>query len=250
MSSSAEEAKVVIAGAGIGGLALALALRKHCGLAGSDIEVYEQAPAFGDGVGGGMGLYANGLRVLQDIDPALLATVRSYGYDYLYRRWLRHDGTEVACAREKELCSDPQLQSLGIRRWKLQKALCDASSAAGVAIRFGMRTENVGPRTDGKEGLAVTFADGSTRNARVVFGADGLKSKVGDVPSTIGWKERAGAPPCPPLLPIPQPQPPLPHFLPEVSHSRALAPSLVSHLFAGRRCGRRWLVLCPPTSRA
>ena len=179
-AAESAEARVLIAGAGIGGLALALALKKHCGLAGSEIEVYEQAPAFGDGVGGGMGLYANGLRVLRDIDPELLATVRSYGYDYLFRRWQRHDGTEVACASEEELCSEPDLQSLGIRRWKLQKALCDASAAAGIKIRFGMRTETVTPREDGADGLLVVFADGSKRNARVVFGADGLKSKVRD----------------------------------------------------------------------
>ena len=107
---------VIIAGAGIGGLTLALALKKHCGLEESEILVLEQAPAFGDGVGGGIGLYANGLRVLRDASPALLAAVREAGYPYVYRRWLRHDGTEVAVAEEKELCDDPELQSLGIRR--------------------------------------------------------------------------------------------------------------------------------------
>ena len=44
--------------------------------------------------------------------------------------------------------------------------------------KYDKRMENVGPRIDGKDGLTVTFADGSTRNARMVFGADGLKSKV------------------------------------------------------------------------
>ena len=37
---------MLIVGAGIGGLCLALALRKHCGLSGEDIEVFEQATAF------------------------------------------------------------------------------------------------------------------------------------------------------------------------------------------------------------
>ena len=89
------EAKVLISGAGIGGLCLALALNKHCGLAGADIEVFEQATAFTDNAGGGIGLYANGLRVLRDISPELLAAVRGAGYDYIYRRWQRHDGTAV-----------------------------------------------------------------------------------------------------------------------------------------------------------
>ena len=165
---------VIIAGAGIGGLTLALALKKHCGLEGSEILVLEQAPAFGDGVGGGIGLYANGLRVLRDASPALLAAVREAGYPYVYRRWLRHDGTEVAVAEEKELCDDPELQSLGIRRWKLQKALCDAARAAGIVVEFGSRVEEV---AEIPGGAVVRTAKGA-RKAKVIFGADGLKSQA------------------------------------------------------------------------
>lgn len=167
---------MLIAGAGIGGLCLALALCEHCGLKGSEIEVYEQATAFTDSAGGAVGLYANGLRVLRDISPDLLKTVRAAGYDYLYRRWFRHDGTEVACAREDALTDEAELQSIGIRRWKLQKALFDAATAAGITVRFKMRTSGVEPRADGR--VDVSFADGTTRTARVVFGADGIKSKV------------------------------------------------------------------------
>ena len=171
-----EPITVLIAGAGIGGLCLALALKQHCGLKGSEIVVYEQATAFTDSAGGAMGLYANGLRVLRDISPALLAAVRSEGYDYLYRRWMRHDGTEVACAREDALVADPELQSLGIRRWRLQKVLMDATTAAGIAVHFKKRTERVEPRADGT--VHVAFADGAERVAKMVIGADGLKSKV------------------------------------------------------------------------
>ena len=168
--------RVLIVGAGIGGLCLALALRKHCGLSGADIEVFEQATAFTNNAGGAVGLYANGLRVLRDISPELLAAVRASGYDYIYRRWYRHDGTQVACARESELSDDPELQSLGIRRWRLQKVLFDATTAAGIKVHFKMRTEHVQPRADGT--IDVTFADGTSRTVRVVFGADGLKSRV------------------------------------------------------------------------
>ena len=169
-------APVLIAGAGIGGLVMALALKKHCGLRGEDIEVYESARAFRNDAGGAMGLYANGLRVLRDISPDLLKAVRESGYDYVYRRWQRHDGTEVACAREAELTDEAELQSLGIRRWKFQKALCDAAEAAGITVTFAKRTELVEPRANGV--CNVRFADGTSRSARLVIGADGVKSKV------------------------------------------------------------------------
>eukprot|EP00578_Thalassiosira_sp_NH16_P012661 CAMPEP_0181106592 /NCGR_PEP_ID=MMETSP1071-20121207/16614_1 /TAXON_ID=35127 /ORGANISM="Thalassiosira sp., Strain NH16" /LENGTH=641 /DNA_ID=CAMNT_0023190009 /DNA_START=160 /DNA_END=2085 /DNA_ORIENTATION=- len=76
------------------------------------IHVYESASAYGDNAGGAIGLYSNGLRVLRDLSaahpevPDLLSDVRDAGCDYLYRRWMRHDGTEVAVAREDELLPD------------------------------------------------------------------------------------------------------------------------------------------------
>lgn len=77
-------ARIVIAGAGIVGLVLALALHKHCGL---KVELYEQAKTFNDGVGAGIGMYPNGLRVIRDISTDLLKQIQDQGYPYLYRRW-------------------------------------------------------------------------------------------------------------------------------------------------------------------
>jgi 2-polyprenyl-6-methoxyphenol hydroxylase-like FAD-dependent oxidoreductase len=79
-----EPAQVVIAGAGIVGLVLALALHKHVGV---KAELYEQASGFQDGVGAGMGMYPNGLRVIRDISPLLLHQIQEQGYPYLFRRW-------------------------------------------------------------------------------------------------------------------------------------------------------------------
>jgi hypothetical protein len=77
-------AEIVIAGAGIVGLVLALALEKHLGI---KPEVYEQAIEFHDDVGAGMGMYPNGLRVIRDIDPELLETISQAGHPYMFRRW-------------------------------------------------------------------------------------------------------------------------------------------------------------------
>ena len=54
--------KVLIAGAGIGGLATALALLQR----GIDVDVFEQAPQLGD-IGAGVQIGANGTRVLIDL---------------------------------------------------------------------------------------------------------------------------------------------------------------------------------------
>ena len=79
-----DPAEVAIAGAGIVGLVLALALKKELGI---KAELYEQADAFHDDVGAGMGMYPNGLRVIRDISPKLLEQIQDAGYPYLFRRY-------------------------------------------------------------------------------------------------------------------------------------------------------------------
>jgi ribulose 1,5-bisphosphate synthetase/thiazole synthase len=81
---SSAVAPVTIVGAGIVGLVLALALDKHCGI---KAELYEQAQAFHDDVGAGMGMYPNGLRVIRDISPELLQAIQEAGYAYVLRRY-------------------------------------------------------------------------------------------------------------------------------------------------------------------
>jgi salicylate hydroxylase len=180
---------IAIAGGGIGGLVLALALRENLGVIP---VVYEQAPEFADGVGGAIGMYPNGLRVIRDISPKLLEIIRGAGYPYVHRRWYRHDGTEVAVAREGVLApsgrDDDELAPIGIRRWKLQRALCDACDAAGIPINFGKHVSAVGSALDGM-GAELTFSDGTKTTASLVFGADGVKSKVRDAVIGAGSQE-------------------------------------------------------------
>mmetsp|Transcript_6584 Transcript_6584/g.14587 ORF Transcript_6584/g.14587 Transcript_6584/m.14587 type:complete len:909 (+) Transcript_6584:87-2813(+) len=119
---------IVIIGGGIGGLVLALCLDQvynHPTTSSSSstssakknhlpIHVYESTSAYTANAGGAIGLYSNGLRVLRHLSethpalPSILTEVRSAGCDYLYRRWMRHDGTEVAVAREDELLPDAE----------------------------------------------------------------------------------------------------------------------------------------------
>jgi 2-polyprenyl-6-methoxyphenol hydroxylase-like FAD-dependent oxidoreductase len=147
LSSSEDAATIVITGGGIVGLTLALALKKHVGLTA---HVYESSDTFGTEVGAGMGMYPNGLRVLRDIDPDLVRQVQEEGHAYQYRRWERHDGTEIMTAQEEVLArgdEQPPLESLGIRRWRLQKCLYEAAKAQGIPIHFEKETVNVEENT-------------------------------------------------------------------------------------------------------
>ena len=169
-----EPAQVVIAGAGIVGLVLALALKKHVGITA---ELYEKAHVFHDDVGAALGFYPNGMRVLRDIDPELLYAIKEKGFPFVYRRWERHDGTEIAEAKESVLSEgDEELDSVGIRRWRLQKVLYEHVLAAGIPVHFCKATSDVVERKDGL--VEVSFEDGTTRLTRILFGVDGGKSTV------------------------------------------------------------------------
>ena len=191
---------VVIAGGGIVGLTLALALKKHLQLSPEQIEVYEKARQFHDDVGAALGMYPNGLRVLRDISPKLMNDVKDQGYPYLFRRFERHDGTEIATAKEEALSAaagDEELCSVGIRRWKLQKVLYDAVLDAGIQVHFGKAICGVVEHRGGDSGqhhgkndrdagnddddddlIEVQFEDGTSRYTRLLMGTDGGKSAV------------------------------------------------------------------------
>eukprot|EP00934_Nitzschia_sp_Nitz4_P008368 Nitzschia sp. Nitz4//scaffold105_size73764//49936//51408//NITZ4_005679-RA/size73764-processed-gene-0.96-mRNA-1//-1//CDS//3329532456//8358//frame0 len=180
MSSDKDTVKVLISGAGIVGLVFALALKKHVGITP---ELFERATEFHDDVGAALGMYPNALRVLRDIDPDLLYNLKAMGAPYVYRRFERHDGTEVATANEDILhAGDGELQSFGIRRWRLQKVLYNAVVEAGIPVHFGKATNGVIEHEDGK--IEVLFSDGTSRYTELLIGADGGKSAVRSIVAT------------------------------------------------------------------
>ncbi|KAJ3410981.1 hypothetical protein HDV05_002958 [Chytridiales sp. JEL 0842] len=171
--------RVCISGGGLAGLLLAVALKTKLGL---DPIVYEQAPGFEPNVGGAIGLYPNGLRIIRDISPSLLRSIRTEGLPYLYRRWMRHDGSEIAVASEKHLCDwdfegeDEEIGSIGIRRWKLQRCFELACQKVGIQIVFGKRVEKVVEiKENGTVILEISGGVGQ-KEFDLVFGCDGVKS--------------------------------------------------------------------------
>jgi len=156
--------RIAIIGAGIGGLATALALR----LRGADVQVFEQADALGE-VGAGLQISPNGAAVLKALGIA--PQLRALG--------LRAKAVDLCDYRQGRLVCRldlaryvPDLEYSFVHRADLVRLLYEACLAKGVAFEFSQTVRVLGapdaPRITTHSGLSVT--------PDFVVGADGVKS--------------------------------------------------------------------------
>jgi 2-polyprenyl-6-methoxyphenol hydroxylase-like FAD-dependent oxidoreductase len=158
--------RVVIVGGGIGGLALAIALRRR----GIEAPVYEAAPEL-RAVGAGISLQPNALQVLDRLGVA--ERVAAEGGD-LARAELRDVRAGVLLAADmRDAARRFGWGTLAIHRGRLQQVLL-ASLPAG-SVHLGRECRDV---VSGDGCARVRFADGGEVEADVVVGADGAHSPV------------------------------------------------------------------------
>jgi salicylate hydroxylase len=149
---------VLVAGAGVAGLAAALALARR----GARVEVLEQAPEITE-VGAGLQISPNGARVLAALglapvgDRARAIVLHDRQGGPVLTLSLPADGPGFWLAHRADLIA----------------ALAAAARAAGVAMRLLNRL--VGAEL-GPGGVGLTLASGATRRAPLMIGADGLHS--------------------------------------------------------------------------
>ncbi len=163
--------KILIAGAGIGGLTAASCLMK----AGYDVAVYEQAPELSE-IGAGIQISANAMHVLNHLGLGeAIAKLSVRPGAYVFRL---HDTGEVIgqfpLADEHERLHGAPYNQL--HRADLHDLL------ATKAREFNKDVVRLNSRVAGFEesdaGVELLFADGSRARGDLLIGADGVKSAV------------------------------------------------------------------------
>jgi 2-polyprenyl-6-methoxyphenol hydroxylase-like FAD-dependent oxidoreductase len=161
--------RVMIIGAGIGGLCTAIALRQL----GMEVEVYEQAPAFGE-VGAGLTLWANAIKGLRrlGIAEADLGGSRVCRSELLDRR-----GRVLSAMQVEELEPELGAPSLAVHRADLHRVLIAALPEGTVQTNAACTgfEQNYAP---GASTVTVHFANRSAASGDMLVGADGIHSVV------------------------------------------------------------------------
>ncbi|PYI20543.1 salicylate hydroxylase [Aspergillus violaceofuscus CBS 115571] len=162
--------KAIIIGAGPAGLAAALKLHRENNI---HVTVYELRPE-PTTIGGAIGIFANGLRLLHrlGLHDALLA--RGSSVDRFQLQSLQHGSigsTDIsAWAAERT-----GFGYLRILRRDLQSVLLAAVHEEQIPVHFDIRLTSI---TEDASSVTVTFSDGSTETADILIGCDGIHSSV------------------------------------------------------------------------
>jgi 6-hydroxynicotinate 3-monooxygenase len=162
--------RVAVVGAGLGGLCAAGFLQR----AGFATKVFEQAPAFSR-IGAGIILSANATKVLRRLgleDALIAAGIKSQ--QYISRAW---DSGETMYEIVFDTASERRHGGpyVHIHRGDLHTVLEHAVAPGTIA--FDHQLVALDEKADA---VRLMFANGTTAEADIVIGADGIRSKVRD----------------------------------------------------------------------
>ncbi|KAK6955988.1 hypothetical protein Daesc_003635 [Daldinia eschscholtzii] len=182
------EFKVIIAGGGIAGLTLANMLEKF----GLNYTILESHSEIAPAVGASIGLFPNGLRILDQIgcyEQILDIFKGEDPYRMTYVRDRRGKVLAIQHSLSGELERRHGYGLLFFDRQDLLRILYEnLQHKDRVLLRKKFATASV---TD--EGIRVTCADGSTFDGTILVGADGVHSAVRSSMISLGNKIRPGS---------------------------------------------------------
>ena len=157
--------KVLVLGAGVGGLGASIALRQR----GFDVDLVEIKPELSV-YGVGINQPGNSLRALHAL--GVLDEIRSVGFEYDHTDFYGADGqliVHVPCT----LGGDDVPANTALSRLNLHRILISAAERQDVKIRYGTTMEQF---SDNRRGVDVSFTDGRRESYDLVAAFDGIKS--------------------------------------------------------------------------
>ncbi|KAI0363144.1 FAD/NAD(P)-binding domain-containing protein [Pilatotrama ljubarskyi] len=161
--------EVAIVGGGVCGLICAIALQK----AGVPVQLFEAAAAFGE-IGAGLGIGPNAVRVLRAMNVLDDVLQRCSPGDLRPRGFTCRIGIGEHKAVYKIPAEDPEDRGIGIHRAAFLNAL--VGFVDPTTCHFNKRC--VGISEPSPKRVILHFSDGTTHEADVAIGADGIKSSV------------------------------------------------------------------------
>ncbi|KAJ3523154.1 hypothetical protein NM688_g8773 [Phlebia brevispora] len=172
-SESTRTLKIVIVGGGVCGLACAIALNKQ----GLEVDIYEAAAKFGE-IGAGIGIGGNTIAILKALGVYEDVLARGDG--------VNPERAQVGWVRFRYGADDHALvwdhsigigeKTFGVHRASFLDALVGHFDQ--TRAHFNKRCTAVIPLKSNPSRYEVTFADGTSVEADIVIGADGIKSTV------------------------------------------------------------------------
>jgi len=157
--------RVLIVGAGMAGLTLAISLRRR----GFNPEIVERQPAW-PVHGAGIYLVGNAMRALGSLN---LADEVLHDGSVIRTQTLMNDRGRTLAVIDTESVWAECGPCVGIRRASLQSIL--VSGLGTAEVRFATSVAALEQRQDT---AAVTFTDGTERTYDLVVGADGIRSSI------------------------------------------------------------------------
>jgi 2-polyprenyl-6-methoxyphenol hydroxylase-like FAD-dependent oxidoreductase len=159
--------KVLIIGAGISGLAAAIALTKFNNLS---VQLFELRPS-PQSIGGAINLTPAAMRYLDALGVADAVMAHSYETKAIEIFALRTGGKLGAI--DYDDLERFKFRGRRVRRAALLRALLEAFEGLGGKVQYGRRAVDVDM---GGKGAVVKFEDGGSAQGDVLLGADGIHS--------------------------------------------------------------------------
>ncbi|KAJ6010950.1 hypothetical protein N7451_002362 [Penicillium sp. IBT 35674x] len=174
MSGSSDKFRVIIAGAGIAGLATAISLKRISSIPNLDVQLYEQAHQLLE-IGASIALSPNGMRTLEKlgVDNALSDEVGfrgPSGIPQIFRHWKTNQVISVDTHTD---VPDPHHHTTRFHRGHLHAALLE--HVPNETVHLGKKIIHADVSHDG---VSLHFEDGTRAFGHILIGADGIRSEV------------------------------------------------------------------------